>query len=211
MSEEQTGKVEDIDDESKHDPYEGWLTLDQVCEVLGLSAPSISRKATSGELRRAKVGKVYMYDPASIQPSSKAPQADVVAATAAATAGVMRSLSDMVPELLRQNLAMCEKFQVGMARLVDQLTERCAFLEKTNTDMLMTREAYLDGRNDREIAIKQAEWGMAQKEKILTGVAENGPALLELLALLLKKDVPEDEPTPIEVTNVTEDSGDSDA
>jgi hypothetical protein len=193
MTEEQADKTEETEEpEPKRDPYEGWLTLDQVCEILGLTAPSISRKATSGELRRAKVGKVYMYDPASIQPSTKMPQADVSAATAAATAGVMRSLSDMVPELIKRNIEMSIAYQEGTLKLINQLTERCAMLEKVNTEMLMSREAYLDGRNDREIAVEQAKWSMSQKERIIAGAAEHAPALLDLAMLLLKKDVPDE-------------------
>lgn len=178
---------DDYSDESEEPlEYEGWLTGAQAAAATGLTLPSISRLAQSGELVRKKVDGRWLYDPQTVAARLK-PGTDVPAATAAATAGLIKAMSDMIPALMGQVIEMSRAHHTATSKLVEQLTERCAMLEETQTKMLVTREAYLDGKADREIANKQADWTMAQKERVINGVANNAPALLELLMMFMSK------------------------
>ena len=201
---------EDNDDNETEEPleYEGWLTGAQAAAATGLTLPSISRLAQSGELVRKKVDGRWLYDPQTVAARLK-PGTDVPAATAAATAGLIKAMSDMIPALMGQVIQMSQAHQTATSRLIEQLTERCALLEKTQTEMLVTRESYLDGKADREIANKQAEWAMGQKERVINGVVANAPMLLELLSMFMASqkggETSEPESVTVEASNVDED------
>lgn len=189
-------------EEQERDPqYEGWLTAVEAQEAVGVSSPTLSRWAAAGDVIREKVDGKYLFEPTSLQERAQKFRPDMrskeglpenaTANTIAASAGMIRALSAVAVDGLERVIEM-SRVQESAYRtlnerafmLVEKLSERCDKLEATHSELIATREAYLDGQVERELRVAQAQASDSRKDMMISKLAENADAIFALLRLI---------------------------
>lgn len=191
-----------MNEEQERDPqYEGWLTAIEAQEAVGVSSPTLSRWAAAGDVIREKVDGKYLFEPSSLQERAQKFRPDMrskeglpenaTANTIAASAGMIRALSAVAVDGLERVIEM-SRVQESAYRtlnerafmLVEKLSERCDKLEATHSELIATREAYLDGQVERELRVAQAQASDSRKDMVLTKLAENADAIFSLIRMV---------------------------
>jgi hypothetical protein len=180
-------------DENEGNELEGWLCTDDACNALGgISAPTLTRLAKTGQVRRVvdpnstSPRPRYLYDPEQIEELRAAGTCSPNPAgenVLNGGASMLRAGNDIALRMADKVLAMADRVtqaldsqtraskvqQESLLGLFERLEARTSTLEQAHVTLIQAREAALSEQHSRELEADEIRASTAMKEKAIMG------------------------------------------